>query len=173
MKKSLIVVSLALSAAVFSPPLVKCWTDTIVRTRDSRTQEPVANASVYLGPAQSCPTDFNWLNRTNSQGQVSIENIFSQYNANDMERNMLYKIKAYGHQNLWGGKTFKRGETTTLDLEPSTYCGDRICQPSENLQNCPNDCARCGDRICTNPPENRYNCPSDCYKSDDRVIISK
>ncbi len=41
-------------------------------------------------------------------------------------------------------------------------CGDKICDPDENAQTCPSDCAaNCGDGFCT-PPENAQTCPKDC-----------
>jgi cysteine-rich repeat protein len=41
-------------------------------------------------------------------------------------------------------------------------CGDIICSHTEDLLNCPVDCAVCGDGICTSPTEDILTCPADC-----------
>lgn len=43
-------------------------------------------------------------------------------------------------------------------------CGNGQCQSGENPQNCPADCAVCGDGVCAvvNGLENATNCPQDC-----------
>jgi len=50
-----------------------------------------------------------------------------------------------------------------VDCGPG-YCGDTICQPTENSATCPTDCAqfiKCGDGLCDGP-ETCFNCPVDC-----------
>lgn len=41
-------------------------------------------------------------------------------------------------------------------------CGDRLCQPPEDCNTCPQDCGECcGNRRCE-PPEDCNSCPQDC-----------
>ena len=41
-------------------------------------------------------------------------------------------------------------------------CGNGVCDADESGQDCPEDCAVCGDGLCTEPPENAESCPRDC-----------
>jgi len=45
-----------------------------------------------------------------------------------------------------------------------THCGNNKCEANlgENLQTCPQDCAVCGDGVCTPPKENANACFVDC-----------
>lgn len=56
------------------------------------------------------------------------------------------------------------GMTDQYDTDCMTsYCGDGICQASENAENCPRDCPmKCGDGYCDVRGETRVSCPSDC-----------
>jgi len=44
----------------------------------------------------------------------------------------------------------------------SAQCGDGSCNGYETAQSCPDDCARCGDGMCSSPFENYDVCPTDC-----------
>jgi len=44
-----------------------------------------------------------------------------------------------------------------------TSCGNGKCDFGENLQSCPQDCAVCGDGVCSSVRETIWNCPQDCY----------
>ena len=52
-------------------------------------------------------------------------------------------------------------------------CGNRICQPDENANSCPEDCQECGDLICSDPDsggnETTNTCPIDCDTCGDDV----
>ena len=49
----------------------------------------------------------------------------------------------------------------TVKAEFKISCGDNICDPWEDVNNCPTDCEGCGDGKCI-PPENATTCPRDC-----------
>lgn len=49
----------------------------------------------------------------------------------------------------------------TVKAEFKISCGDNICDPWEDVNNCPTDCEGCGDGKCI-PPENAITCPRDC-----------
>ncbi len=49
-------------------------------------------------------------------------------------------------------------------------CGDGTCNGGENVNNCPLDCAVCGDNICSEERnENIGNCPQDCRICGDGI----
>jgi len=58
-------------------------------------------------------------------------------------------------------------DLSTVDLPRAdravpVACGDKVCGPGENVNNCPADCpAACGDTICS-AVENASSCPADC-----------
>lgn len=52
--------------------------------------------------------------------------------------------------------------TTPIECWFCVNCGDGKCSEHENGDNCPEDCAVCGNGICEPPTENYQNCPEDC-----------
>lgn len=58
--------------------------------------------------------------------------------------------------------------------KPSDFgavCGDGTCENTklETIDNCPADCAVCGDFICTEAVEDKQSCPDDCVICGDEV----
>lgn len=152
----IIIITLVLIGAVFSPNILRAAQGTIIRVRDAQTQNFLANAQVGL--AQNYMPLFQGY--TDLNGIVYVDgNIFQTVNAIYAD----YFVSRPDYREVNGAKTFYAGETTIFDIQPNVFCGDYVCtSPPENVQNCPRDCAKCGDGICSKPPEYASNCPADC-----------
>jgi hypothetical protein len=82
-----------------------------------------------------------------------------------------FKVIAYpmvtyssGSSVCWSNTSLTR---TQVVSEPCPeYCGDSMCNGSEDAWSCPQDCGYCGDSFC-NPylGEDRWSCPMDCGRS--------
>jgi hypothetical protein len=65
------------------------------------------------------------------------------------------------------GALGEREQQNRFDPPHTTLCGDHICNGSETLANCPEDCTSpppppaCGDGFC-NGTETNASCPADC-----------
>jgi len=72
-----------------------------------------------------------------------------------------------------GNNSCESGETLTNCQNDCAKCGDNICSsPTETLASCPGDCAKCGDKVCTSPTETLANCPGDCAVCGDNICSS-
>lgn len=72
-----------------------------------------------------------------------------------------------------GNNSCESGETIANCQNDCAKCGDNICSsPTETLASCPGDCAVCGDKVCTSPTETLANCPGDCAVCGDKICTS-
>lgn len=156
MRKIILSLVVALSVAMYSPQLIHSATTTMIRVRDSVTQNFLPGASVTLfnqaWPVFSGITGYN--------GEIVIDRLFNGvFNAMEIG----YQITMNSYRPVNGQETFYVGQTRIFDLTPQVFCGDGVCTSGvEDISNCPRDCGSCGDHFCITPPEDQYNCPVDC-----------
>ena len=62
------------------------------------------------------------------------------------------------------GENNKADPATHCPQDCVTPCGNAICDPGENPQNCPEDCKKkgCGNFVCDFPDDTPQSCPGDC-----------
>ena len=54
-------------------------------------------------------------------------------------------------------------EESPFNCSADCYCGNGLCESSENIFFCPDDCVVCGDGICDEPLETLETCAFDCF----------
>lgn len=172
MKKLLLVIALSLLIAVYSPPFVNSWTQsvTLIEVRDTLTNTGIDDVLVQLFPLNAI---FNGIfneampmfNGYTTNGYIDIGVVFNSTINGTMQNaiSLIYDISKddEGYLPLWGARTFYRGQTHTFE---TTVCPDGICVDGvEHEINCPEDCAQsvCGDGYCA-ADEDEISCCADC-----------
>jgi hypothetical protein len=74
---------------------------------------------------------------------------------------IAYPMVAYsgGSSVCWSNTSQTR--TQVVNEPCPEYCGDYVCNGSEDQWSCPSDCSYCGDYVC-NGYEDQWSCPYDC-----------
>ncbi len=117
------------------------------------TTQPVSGAAVRLYDVQGRSVA-NLT--TNACGYVFIDQYVPQY--------LGYQISKSGFDTLNGGQMFVTDTRIALNLTPSVWCGDGMCEPPEDAQNCPADCPQdpCAGVNCNDFDYNMSGCSAQC-----------
>ncbi|MGI6484598.1 MAG: InlB B-repeat-containing protein [Candidatus Dojkabacteria bacterium] len=147
--------------------IFKQWSDG--KTTATRTDSNVQADATYTATFETAPVEKFTLKYTAGTGGSIVGSATQTVEKGKDGTSVEAKADTNYKFDKWSDNkvtTATRTDTNvqaniTVKAEFKMSCGDNICDPWEDVNNCPTDCEGCGDGKCI-PPENAITCPRDC-----------